>query len=183
MNEPVCVGLGSNLGDKQQNLAEALRQIGDFATVTAVSSLYRTEPVGFLEQDWFLNAAAVLRTSLEPAACLGALLAVELRMGRVRGARNGPRLIDLDLLLWGDRTLEMPGLQVPHPRLADRHFALLPLAEIAGACIHPQRQLTVLALAEALGVADGVERLHAPDWPPPELRQQLRATRRENRVL
>lgn len=167
MTATACIGLGSNLGDKQQNLAEALRQIGKFATVSAVSSLYRTEPVGFLEQDWFLNAAAILRTGLDPAACLDALLAVELRMGRVRGVRNGPRLIDLDLLLWGDCTADLPGLQVPHPRLAERHFVLLPLAEIAADWIHPQRQMTVCALAEALGVASGVERIEAPDWPPP----------------
>ncbi len=169
MPQSVCIGLGSNLGDKQRNLGEALGRIAGFARVRAVSSLYRTAPVGFLQQDWFLNAAAVLDTGMAPASFLESLLAVERAMGRVRGIRNGPRLIDLDLLLWGGDTVNLPGLEIPHPRLAERHFVLLPLAEIAGDWVHPLHHLAISQLAEDLGPADGVERLSSRDWPPEEL--------------
>lgn len=163
----VWLGLGSNLGDKQANLAAALERLETFAEITAVSSLYRTEPVGYLDQDWFLNAAAGLRTVLAPRPFLEALLEVERAMGRVRSIRDGPRLIDLDLLLWENLILDEPGLTVPHPRLAGRHFVLEPLREIAPDLRHPVLGRTIEDLAASLGPAEGVAIWRAEGWPPP----------------
>jgi 2-amino-4-hydroxy-6-hydroxymethyldihydropteridine diphosphokinase len=130
----VFVGLGANLGDREATLRGALellrREPG--IEVRNVSSVRETEPVGFLDQPRFLNAAAELETELPAEALLERLLEVERRLGRVRGGRRyGPRTIDLDLLLYGDETISAPGLRVPHPRLHERRFALEPLAELA----------------------------------------------------
>ena len=123
------IGLGSNLGDREATLRRALDLLGD--EVVAVSSFRETEPVGYLDQPRFLNAAAALDTELAPRALLDRLLEVERELGRTReGPRFGPRTIDLDLLLYGDRTIDEPGLTVPHPRLAERLFVLEPLAEL-----------------------------------------------------
>jgi 2-amino-4-hydroxy-6-hydroxymethyldihydropteridine diphosphokinase len=123
------VGLGSNLGDREATLRAALELLGD--DVVAVSSFRETDPVGYLDQPRFLNAAAALETGLEPRPLLERLLEIELGLGRTRdGPRFGPRTIDLDLLLYGDRVIAEPGLVVPHPRLAERRFALEPLAEL-----------------------------------------------------
>jgi len=123
------VGLGSNLGDREATLRAALELLGD--DVVAVSSFRETDPVGYLDQPRFLNAAAALETGLEPRPLLERLLEVERGLGRTRdGPRFGPRTIDLDLLLYADRVIAEPGLVVPHPRLAERRFALEPLAEL-----------------------------------------------------
>ena len=125
----VHIGLGSNLGDREAALRGALELLGD--DVVAVSSFRETDPIGYLDQPRFLNAAAAVETALEPRAVLDRLLEVERELGRTRdGARFGPRTIDLDLLLYGDRVIDEPGLVVPHPRLADRRFVLEPLAEL-----------------------------------------------------
>jgi 2-amino-4-hydroxy-6-hydroxymethyldihydropteridine diphosphokinase len=127
------VGLGSNLGDREGTIRRALAALA--ATpgidVVAVSSLRETDPVGYLDQPQFLNGAAALETTLEPQELLAALLGVERRLGRTReGPPQGPRTIDLDLLVYGDRVVEEPGLQLPHSRLHERRFALEPLAEL-----------------------------------------------------
>ncbi len=123
------IGLGSNLGDREAALWGALMLLGE--DVVAVSSFRETDPVGYLDQPRFLNAAAALETELDPRALLERLLEVERELGRTRdGPRFGPRTIDLDLLLYGDRVIDEPGLVVPHPRLAERRFALEPLAEL-----------------------------------------------------
>lgn len=127
------VGLGSNLGDREHTLRRALELVeGEPGiAVVSVSSFRETEPVGYLEQPPFLNAAAELETELPPRDLLDRLLAVERSLGRVRdGPRFGPRTVDLDLLLYGDEVLDEPGLTVPHPRLHERRFALEPLAEL-----------------------------------------------------
>lgn len=134
------VGLGSNLGDREVNLRRALELLaaGDGIELVAVSSVRETEPVGFLEQPRFLNAAAALDTELPPRDLLARLLAVERELGRTRrGPRYGPRAIDLDLLLYGGETIAEPGLEVPHPRLAERRFALEPLAELDPTLVVP----------------------------------------------
>ena len=127
------VGLGANLGDRDASIGDALRLLAERpgVTVTAVSSLRETDPVGRLDQPRFLNGAAELDTTLRPQALLAALLDVEQELGRVRGERWGPRTIDLDLLLYGAERIDEPGLTVPHPRLHERRFALEPLAELA----------------------------------------------------
>ena len=130
----VFVGIGSNLGDRERQIASALELLAQESgvEVIAVSTLRETEPVGYREQPPFLNGAAMMETELPPRELLDRLLAIERRLGRVRGEgpRFGPRTIDLDLLVYGAETIDEPGLQVPHPRLAERRFALEPLAEL-----------------------------------------------------
>ena len=128
------VGVGANLGDRERTMRRALDLLGarPGIEVVTVSTLRETDPVGYLDQPRFLNAAAELRTSLEPRALLEALLAVERELGRTRdGPRFGPRSIDLDLLLYDDVVLDDPGLTLPHPRLHERSFVLEPLSELA----------------------------------------------------
>lgn len=128
------VGLGSNLGDREATLREAVRllEAEPGIEVVAVSSVRETDPVGYLDQPPFLNGACAIETLLAPAELLARLLAIEARLGRVRegGPRWGPRACDLDLLLYGNRVVEEPGLVVPHPRLTERRFALEPLVEL-----------------------------------------------------
>jgi len=128
------VGIGSNLGDSRALIAAALELLGaeDSVAVVAVSTLRETDPVGYEDQPRFLNGAVELETELGPGELLARLLAVERELGRGRGEgpRFGPRTIDLDLLLYGNETVHEPGLEVPHPRLHERRFALEPLAEL-----------------------------------------------------
>jgi 2-amino-4-hydroxy-6-hydroxymethyldihydropteridine diphosphokinase len=126
------VGLGSNVGDREANLRTALDRMREEPELelVVVSSFRETDPVGYLDQPRFLNAAAAVETALSPRDLLGRLLAIERAMGRTRtGPRFGPRTIDLDLLVYDDVELDEPGLTVPHPRLHERRFALEPLAE------------------------------------------------------
>jgi 2-amino-4-hydroxy-6-hydroxymethyldihydropteridine diphosphokinase len=126
------VGLGANLGDREQSLRAAIARLGELGRVRA-SGFRDTEPVGVTDQPRFLNAAAELETDLGPRELLARLLEIERELGRERAAeaRWGPRRIDLDLLVYGDETIDEPGLTVPHPRLAERRFALEPLYELA----------------------------------------------------
>jgi 2-amino-4-hydroxy-6-hydroxymethyldihydropteridine diphosphokinase len=127
------VGIGANLGNREETIARAVELLGrrPGVDVVAVSTLRETDPVGFTDQPRFLNGAAAVETDLEPRRLLAALLAVERELGRTRdGPRFGPRTIDLDLLVFGDREVSEPGLTVPHPHLAERAFALEPLAEL-----------------------------------------------------
>jgi 2-amino-4-hydroxy-6-hydroxymethyldihydropteridine diphosphokinase len=137
------VGLGGNLEDPRAQITRALELLAaeDGVEVVAVSTLRETDPVGFEDQPRFLNGAAELQTSLEARELLLRLLAIERGIGRVRGAgpRVGPRTIDLDLLLHGDEVIAEPGLQIPHPRLHERRFALEPLAELDPALEIPGR--------------------------------------------
>lgn len=120
-----------------------------------VSPLYRTEPLGIREQDWFVNAVAEIRTALPPRELLSALLHIENRMGRVRARRWGPRVIDLDLLLYGQSVIEEPGLTVPHPELHKRRFVLVPLNEIAPYAVHPVFGISVKSLLDRLAGEGG----------------------------
>jgi 2-amino-4-hydroxy-6-hydroxymethyldihydropteridine diphosphokinase len=127
------IGLGANLGDRQVTVRAAVAALDamDGIEVVAVSSFRETDPVDYLDQPRFLNAAVAVETSLAPRELLDALLAVERSLGRTReGPRFGPRTIDLDLLLYGGESFDEPGLTVPHPRLHERVFALEPLAEL-----------------------------------------------------
>lgn len=144
------VGLGGNLGEPRTAMARALRFLDASAEaeVEAVSSLYRTPPWGRTDQPDFLNAVAQLRTSLSPRGLLELCLAAEASLHRVRDERWGPRTIDLDILSFGGMTVDEPGLQVPHPRMADRAFVIVPLAEIAPT--HPVGELRAEQAAQAL---------------------------------
>jgi 2-amino-4-hydroxy-6-hydroxymethyldihydropteridine diphosphokinase len=138
------VGLGANLGDREAMLRSALEQLRaePGVDVTAVSAFRDTAPVGIVDQPRFLNAAAALETEIGARGLLGRLLGIEWRLGRTReGPRFGPRTIDLDLLLYGDERIDEPGLQVPHPRLHERLFALEPLAELDPHLVVPGRGL------------------------------------------
>lgn len=125
-----AIGLGSNLGNSRQTLATAVHRLREFGHVAAVSSLYRSEPWGVEDQPPFLNAVAVIETAVAPHELLAALKRLEVELGREPGLRWGPRAIDLDILSYGSESVDEPELQIPHPRLAERAFVLVPLAEI-----------------------------------------------------
>ncbi len=128
----VAIGLGSNLGDRAANLDFGHRRLADFVESMLISSLYETEPVGDTEQPRFLNAVVVGQTHLSPHQLLSQLQDAERAAGRRRGRRRyGPRTLDLDLLLYGSERIDTPELVIPHPRLAERAFVLVPLAEVA----------------------------------------------------
>src|SRR5579863_8415166 len=144
---PVAIGLGSNLGDRQANIAGALQRLRVFISVKRISSTYETKPVGFVDQPDFLNLACVGETALEARDLRDALRDVELRVGRGPAVPMGPRAIDLDLLLYGDKTVDDPDLVVPHRGLETRAFVLVPLAEIAPDWRDPKSGLTIRELA------------------------------------
>jgi len=135
----VFVGLGANVGEAAACVLQAMEELDciDATRVVARSSLYRTAPIGLLEQPDFINAVVRLRTGLDPQQLLAHLLAIESRHGRVRGHRDGPRTLDLDLLIHGDLVAAGPRLTLPHARMHERAFVLLPLSEIAPACVIP----------------------------------------------
>ena len=147
------IGLGSNLGDREASLRQALEHLAQApeTVVVRASSLYDTEPVGVEDQPHFLNAVAQLETQLTPRQMLWNLMLIERRLGRVRAQRWGPRTIDLDLLLYEDAIIEDDDFQVPHPELSKRSFVLVPLVELEPLLVHPVTGETMLALLQRLG--------------------------------
>jgi 2-amino-4-hydroxy-6-hydroxymethyldihydropteridine diphosphokinase len=134
----IYLALGSNVGDREANLRDAVSLLAQSGiTILKVSSLYETEPVDYLDQSWFLNAALEAQTNHSAAQLLAALRNIESQMGNKKPFPKGPRLIDLDILVYGDETIATPDLQVPHPRMLLRNFVLVPLAEIAPTLRHP----------------------------------------------
>jgi len=133
------IGVGSNMGDAQGNCLSAIRKLDSLklSKVIKRSSLYKTEPVGMEQQDWFVNCVAALETGLAPSELLAALQGIERDMGRIRTVMWGPRTIDLDILFYGDLVISGPDLRVPHPEIANRRFVLEPLCEIAPDLRHP----------------------------------------------
>jgi 2-amino-4-hydroxy-6-hydroxymethyldihydropteridine diphosphokinase len=157
----VYLSLGSNLGDRQSNLRNATGRLLELGDVVEVSSLYETEPVEVTNQPWFLNCAVAVRTELMPREFLAGILAIEKSMGRVRTQPKGPRVIDIDILLFGAQTINTPQLTVPHPAMAERRFVLEPLAEIAPEAVHPTTKKKIRELLKALP-KDGAKVKRAP---------------------
>jgi 2-amino-4-hydroxy-6-hydroxymethyldihydropteridine diphosphokinase len=151
----VYLSLGSNLGDRQANLRNAIGRLLELGDVLEVSSIYETQPVDVIDQPWFLNCAVAIRTELQPRDFLKGILTIEKSMGRERIQPKGPRVIDIDILLFGAQTIHTSGLTVPHPAMAQRRFVLEPLAEIAPEAVHPSLRKTVQELRDALPKAAG----------------------------
>jgi len=146
----VYLGLGSNVGDREENLAKALAQLtAPDLRIARVSSKYETEPVGFAEQRWFLNLVAEAETDLFPMQLLSRTLKIERSLGRVRTVKNGPRTIDIDILLYGKTVIRTATLEVPHPRMAERRFVLAPLAELAPDLRHPLTHKSIREMLDA----------------------------------
>jgi 2-amino-4-hydroxy-6-hydroxymethyldihydropteridine diphosphokinase len=140
----IFLSLGSNVGDREANLRAAIAALeGAGVRVRRMSSLYETEPVDFLEQPWFLNCVLAGETDAPAQTLLKELRRIEARMGSTKLVAKGPRLLDVDILLYGDETMDTPELQVPHPRMTERRFVLEPLAEIAPKLQHPSWSGTV----------------------------------------
>src|SRR5437588_102970 len=154
----VYLGLGSNLGDRRGNLAAALQRLREVFEITSVSSVYDTEPVGFADQPRFLNIVLKGQTALDPEALLDYVKQIEAKLGRQPSFRYGPRPIDIDILLYDDLHIEQDNLTIPHPRMAERAFVLVPLAEIAPESVEPVSGKTAQELLEAVPQA-GVQKL------------------------
>jgi len=162
MKKVVYLGLGSNLKDRKAQIDSAITRLGELGKILAVSSYYETEPMDVARQPWFLNCAVALETELMPKQLLAAVLDIEQSMGRRRTQPKGPRIIDIDILLFGNSVLNAPGLGIPHPRMQERRFVLEPLAEIAPQARHPVLKKTIAELRDALGTAGGqVRRINA----------------------
>jgi len=158
VTQRVYLSLGSNLGDREQNLRAAVAALQQQLEVEAVSSWYETEPVGVTDQPGFLNLAVAATTKLDPPELLRLAKRIEEQMGRRPTYRWGPRLIDIDILLYADRVVEGPDLTIPHRELAQRAFVLVPLAEVAPRAFHPVLQKTAEELVDAADTA-GVHRI------------------------
>lgn len=157
------IGFGSNLGDRVAACEEALARLAasDGVRVVALSDLFRSDPVGIVEQPWFANGVAEVESGLPPIDLLNRLIEIEAEMGRVRLVRNGPRIIDLDLLLYGEVRLAEATLTLPHPRMMERHFVLVPLLQLLPHGRHPVTgELLSAGLARLAG--DGGVRLLLP---------------------
>lgn len=148
----VYLGIGSNLGDRQANIEQALEELKKQVDILHVSAFYETEPVGYADQPWFLNVVLAGETSLAPRELLTFTQGVEQALKRVKTIRWGPRSIDVDILLYEGITLDTPELTIPHPRMTQRNFVLVPLAEIA-----PDLTLEGRPIGELLAALDGEE--------------------------
>jgi 2-amino-4-hydroxy-6-hydroxymethyldihydropteridine diphosphokinase len=159
------LGLGSNLGDRLGYLRGAVRGLTELGMLVTVSSLYETAPVGYTDQPWFFNAVVALETSEPPEQLLHHLHDLEAAAGRERLFPDAPRTLDLDLLLYGELVLDGPALTIPHPRLHQRAFVLVPLSEIAPDLRHPTLQATMSELLATLGDVTAQLRLvRGPEW-------------------
>jgi 2-amino-4-hydroxy-6-hydroxymethyldihydropteridine diphosphokinase len=150
------LSLGSNLGDRRANLRKALRLLGESVEIVKVSSVYDTEPVGVGEQPRFLNMVCRIDTDMSPMQLLSFVKGIEANMGRDLSLRDAPRVIDIDIILYGDTIMESPQLTIPHPRMRERAFVLVPFEKIAPDVVHPATGERVGDLAANVEGRDGV---------------------------
>ena len=157
----ICfLGIGSNMGDAPAHCAAAVKNISGMSCISVLrcSSLYKTQPVGFEDQDWFVNGVVEIRTMLGPCALMHAMQGVEGKMGRIKGEKWGPRIIDIDILLYDQLVMDEQDLVIPHTELHKRRFVLVPLNEIAPCAIHPAFGVS------AHGLLDILEDNHTVEW-------------------
>jgi 2-amino-4-hydroxy-6-hydroxymethyldihydropteridine diphosphokinase len=155
----VYLSLGSNVGDREAQLQDALAKLAAVGSVVATSSFYETEPVEFTRQPWFLNCAIALETNKTPEQLMAAILRIEEEMGRRRVQKKGPRAIDIDILLFDNTIVDSKELTIPHPAMHQRRFVLEPLAEIAPELLHPVLKKTIGELLDSLPPGQVVKRL------------------------
>ncbi len=161
MEHIAYIGIGSNAGNKLHQCEQAISEILRFNRhkLLAKSSFFKTKPVGYTSQDWFLNGVIKIETDLEPLSLLSILKNIESRLGRIKTFRWGPRTIDLDILIFDETEIRTEDLQIPHPLLHERQFVLIPLAEIDRDLIHPVLKKTIGQLLENIKEDQGVEKL------------------------
>jgi 2-amino-4-hydroxy-6-hydroxymethyldihydropteridine diphosphokinase len=161
MPHTAYIGIGSNLESPAENCLKAIERLNAHAGLTLVtrSSLYRSEPFGITDQDWFVNSVVQFKTSLSPQELLHVCLSIEQAMGRTRTAKWGPRIIDLDILFYDDLILKQEGLEIPHPGIAERSFVLAPMNEIAPEFIHPKLKQSIQTLFMEIPNPQQVNRL------------------------
>lgn len=158
MSNLVYLSLGSNMGDREVHLHDAMARLSAQGRIASVSSFYETEPVEFTNQGWFLNCAVALETTNTPEQVMAGILQIEHEMGRQRLQKKGPRIIDIDILLFSDKIVDSAGLIIPHPAMQERRFVLQPLAEIAPEARHPVLKKTVRELLEVLPAGQAVRK-------------------------
>lgn len=169
MSEPeaspivVFIGVGANIGPVRENFARALRSMEECARVVAVSSLYESDPVGPQDQPRFTNAVVKAETELSPFELLGRLKTIEKEIGRKKTTRWGPRVMDLDIIFYGDLVISTDSLVIPHPRAHERRFVLEPLLEIEPAAWHPVKDMAVRDICSGLGDSQAISRTGGPE--------------------
>jgi len=154
----VYLGLGSNQGDREENLGKALTSLSQGVNLEQISSIYETEPVGYTEQPLFLNLVCRVTTDFPPGELLHLVKDIEMGMGRIPSFPDAPRLIDIDILFYGNEIIDFPDLTIPHPRLAERAFVLIPLSEIVLDMVHPKLGMSIAKLANNVAGRDGVRK-------------------------
>src|ERR1700730_7171476 len=163
MQTDVYLSLGSNVGDRESHLREAITRLESAGRVVSVSSFYETEPVEVVNQSWFLNCAVEIETTKMPKQLMAAALEIERKMGRQRPQSKGPRIIDIDNLFFCDTPVDSPELTIPHPAMHERRFVLEPLAEIAPEARHPVFKKTVREMLDALAMGPTVRKIGTND--------------------